>query len=48
MSQSHCIKGRTTYEAFNEQFFVQEWGASIGADFDLYNFEDIWHEQDPI
>ena len=35
MSQSHIIKGRTTEEAFQEQCFLWERGASVGADFDL-------------
>ena len=31
----------TTDEAFEEQCFLWERGASIGADFDLFNFHDL-------
>ena len=33
MSQSHRIKGGTTDEAFQEQCFLTERGASVGEDF---------------
>ena len=38
MSQSRVIKGRTTDEASQEQFFFRgETGASVGADSDSFN-----------
>ena len=37
----------TTDEAFQEQFFLQEKGASVDADFDLFNFEDLLQSQEP-
>ena len=37
MSQSHRIKGWTTDEAFEEQCFLWERGASVGADFYFFN-----------
>ena len=37
MSQSHGIKGRSTNEAFQEQCFLWERGASVG----LLNFKDL-------
>ena len=40
VSGSHRIKGETTDEAFKvlqEQCFLWERGASVGADFDLFN-----------
>ena len=40
MSQSH--------EAFQEQCFVWERGASVGAVFDLFHFYDILHTQEPL
>ena len=48
MSQSHGIKGDTTEEAFQEQCFLWERWASDGADFDLLNFQDLLHVQEPI
>ena len=41
MSQSHWIKGETTDEAFEEQCFLCERGASVGVNFDILNFQDI-------
>ena len=46
MSQSHRIKGGTTDEVFQEQCFVWERGASVGAD--LFNLQDLLHAQEPI
>ena len=46
MSQSHGIKGGTTDEVFQEQCFLQERGAFVGADFAFFNFEDLLHAQD--
>ena len=46
MSQSHNIKGGTTDEAFEEQCFLWERGAAVGADFHLFNFQDILHAQE--
>ena len=38
MSQSHRVRGETTDEAFQEQCFLWERGASVGAEFGLFNF----------
>ena len=38
MSQSHRVEGGTTDEAFQEQRFLWERGAPVGADFELLNF----------
>ena len=38
MSQSHRIKGGAPDEAFQEQCFLWERGASVRADFDLFRF----------
>ena len=38
MSQSHRIKGGATDEAFEEQCFVWERGASAVAEFGLHNY----------
>ena len=44
MSQCHKIKRWTTDEAFQEQCFLWEGGASVGADFDLIDFQDLFQE----
>ena len=46
MSQSHVTKGGTTDEAFQEQCFLWERGASAGVDFDLFNIQDLLHAQE--
>ena len=43
MSQIHGIKGGTTDEEFQEQCFLWERGASVGAD--LYIIQDHLHAQ---
>ena len=48
MPQNHRIKGWTTDEAFQEQCFLWERGASISALFDLFNFQDLLHAQEPF
>ena len=48
MLQSHRIKGRDTDEAFQEQCFLWKREASVGVDFDLFNFHDLLHAQEPI
>lgn len=48
MSQSRGIKGTTTDEAFVEQCSLWERGASVGADFDIFAFEDILHAQEDL
>ena len=48
MSQSHRIKGGASDEAFQEQCFLWERGASVGADFDLLNFQDLLQAQERI
>ena len=48
MSQNHRIKGKTTDEAFQEQCFLWERGASVGAGFDLFNSEDLLNAQEPM
>ena len=48
MSQSHEIKGGATDEAFQEQCFLWERGASVALDFNLLNFEDCLHAQYPV
>ena len=35
------LKGENTDEAFQEQCFQWEQGASVGAEFDLFNFQDF-------
>ena len=40
MSQSNRIEGGTADEAFQDQCFLWERGASVGADLDLFNFHD--------
>ena len=35
-------------EAFQEQRFLWERGVSLGADFDLSNFQDLLHAQKQI
>ena len=42
MSWSHRIKGGVTFEAFQEQCFLWERGASVGAHFELFNFQDVF------
>ena len=44
MSQGHGIND----EAFQELSFLWESEASIGADFDLFDFQVIFHEQESI
>ena len=39
------MKCQTTDEAFQEQYFLWEKGASLGADFELLNFQDLLHAQ---
>ena len=39
MSQSHSIKGNTTDKAFQEQHFLWERGASVGAYIDLLHVQ---------
>ena len=46
MSQSRGIKGHTTDDAFQEQHFLWEIRAPIDADFDLFNFRDLFHAQE--
>lgn len=41
MSQSHTIKGGTTDEAFEEQCFLWETGASVLLTF--FNLQDLLH-----
>lgn len=41
MSQSHQLKGETTDKAFQEQSVLWERGASVSADFDIFNFQDL-------
>ena len=48
MSQSHRIKGGTSDEAFQEQCFPWDTGASVGADFGLFNFKEVLCPQEPI
>lgn len=43
MSGSPQIKGKTTDEAFWEQSFLWENKASVGADFDIFNFQALLH-----
>ena len=45
MSQSCGIKGGTTDEMFEEPCFLWERGASVGVDYDLFNFHDVLHAQ---
>ena len=42
MSQSHRFKGETADEVFQVQCFWWERGASVGAEFDLFNFQDLY------
>ena len=48
MSESHRIKGGITDEAFEEQRFPWERRASVGVDFDLFNFQDLLHAREPL
>ena len=48
MSERHEIKGGATDEAFQEQWFLWERGASVVVDFDRLNFEDLSHAQHPV
>ena len=48
MSQSHQINGGTTDEEFQAQCFLWENGASVAADFNLFNFQHLSHAQEPI
>ena len=48
MSQSHGIKGGATDGVFQEQYFLWKRGASVAADFDLFNFQDHWHTWEQI
>ena len=48
MPQSRWIKGGTTDVAFREQRFLWERGAFVGAEFDLFNMQDLWHAQEPL
>ena len=41
MSESHRVRGSTTDEVFQEQHFLWERRASVGADFELFNFQDV-------
>lgn len=41
MSQGHGIND----EALQELCFLWESGTSIGVDFDLFDFQDLFHEQ---
>lgn len=41
MTRSNGIKGRTTDEKFQDRWFLWERGASVGLDFDLFNFKDL-------
>lgn len=41
MSQSNRIKGETTEEVFQEQFFLQDRGASVGSDFSTFKILSI-------
>ena len=42
MSQSHGIKGGTTDGAFQEQGFLWERAASVGVDFNLFTFKNVY------
>ena len=46
MQQSHEIKGGASDEAFQEQCFLWESRASVGADFDIVHFQDLLHAQE--
>ena len=48
MSQNLRIKGGTTGEAFQERCFLWEKGTPVGADFDLFYFQNLLHAQEPI
>ena len=48
MSQSRRIKGGITGEAFQEHCFLWEKRASVGVDFDLFNYQDLLHAQEQI
>lgn len=44
-SQNHGIRGGATDETFQEQRFLRERGASVVAEFDFFNFQDLTHAQ---
>ena len=48
MLQSRRIKGETTDEAFQEQHFPWERTASVGANFDLFDFQDLLHAHEQL
>ena len=41
MSQSHRIKGGTTDETFQGQCCLWERRASVSADIEIFNFQDV-------
>ena len=45
MSQSHRIEGGTTDETFQEQCLLWERQASVGADIDFCNFQDLLYTE---
>ena len=47
VSQGSRLKGGTTDETFQEQCFLWEIWASVGADFGLFKFQDVFHAQEP-
>ena len=47
-SQSHGTRGGATDEAFQEQRFLRERGASVGAEFGFFDFQDPTHAQEKI
>ena len=46
MSKYNRVQGETTDEAFQEQCFLWERGAYVGADFDLFMLQ-YSHTQEP-
>ena len=46
MSQSHGIKSGTADDAFQEQCFLWEGGAPVGADFGLFSFQALPRAQE--
>ena len=42
MSQNHRIKSVITDVVFQEQCFLWERDASVGAEFDLFNIKDLY------
>lgn len=46
MSQNHIIKGDEAFQALQEQHVMWERGAPVGADFGLFNFQDLLNTQE--